>query len=551
MSSPRLLLGCLLPVFAGCGGGQGDAVEAPSSAADSARFLTRATFGPDAESIEHLLDVGYLAWFDEQEALPPSLIRPALEAELLPDPADVFENDVRRKELWWGAVIDGPDQLRQRMAWALGQILVVSTQDIEVFDVPLGVAEYQDILVRHALGNYRDLLGEVTRSPVMGIYLDMLQNAKGDPAQNLRPDENYAREILQLFSIGLVRLAPDGTPQLDGQGQPIPTYDQAVVEGFACVFTGWTYGTVADFYDTPADQVGRGVVPMQAFEGFHEPGEKLLLDGVVLPPGLGAEADLEAALDLVFAHPNVGPFVSRLLIQRLVTSNPGPGYVARVAAAFDDDGDGVRGNLAAVARAILLDPEARTPADQQPESFGKLREPLLRLTSLWRAFDAEPTGGAYSEIDTMLAFGQGPQEAPSVFNFFDPDYAPVGELSDAGLAAPEFQVTTHRGIAESTNRLFERVLEGYQGYPWAGVGDELLDLEPWLAVAADPELLVAGLDTLLMAGSMSFEQRAVTETYAALIPLDFGASDGLPAGLQRVVEVVALIVTSPQAAVLR
>ncbi len=526
------------------------AQELPKDDAAAARFLSRATFGATLDEIERLRTIGYTAWFEEQRAASPTLIRPELEAQLLPDPEDVYANDVRRRELWWRAVLRGEDQLRQRVAWALSQILVVSTQDMEVFDVPLGVAEYQDILVRGAFGNFRDLLEQVTLSPIMGIYLDMLKNAKGNDALNLRPDENFAREVLQLFSIGLVRLAEDGAILLE-DGQPIATYDQAVVEGFARVFTGWSYGTGAQFEDTPLDQFGRGVVPMKAFEAQHEPGQKLLLDGFVLPAGLGAEADMAAALDLIFEHGNVGPFLAKHLIQRLVTSNPTPAYIGRVAAVFSGNGNGQRGDLFATVRAVLMDPEARASAADQPAEFGKLREPLLRLASLWRAFDAEPASGEFTEVDTLDALAQGPLEAPSVFNYYDPDFAPSGELSVSGLAAPEFQITTHRGIAAATNRLFERVLEDHQGFPYPQRDDILLDLDPWLDLSSDPVALVAQLDVLLMSGNMSEEMREILELYCSAIPLDQAANLGVPNGLKRVVEAVNLIVTSPEAAVER
>ena len=524
--------------------------DLPANPAEASRFLGRATFGPTPADLDHLSQVGFQSWLEEQRLAPPTLIRPALEAELLPGEEDVFENDARRKELWWEAVLLGPDQLRQRMAWALSQLLVISTQDMEVVHVPLGVAEYQDILVAGAFGNYRELLEKVTLSPVMGMYLDMLKNRLGDPDRNLRPDENFAREILQLFSIGLVQLAPDGSVLLE-DGKPIPTYDQPVVEGFARVFTGWTFAGNEAFFDTPEDPLARGVWPMEPFEVYHEPGEKLLLDGVVLPPGLGAQADLEAALDLVFEHPNVGPFVAEHLIQRFVTSNPEPAYVGRVAAAFDDNGEGVRGDLWATVVAVLTDEDALRSSAEQPPEFGKLREPLLRLAGLWRTFDAEPLGGAFDEIETLDLLGQGPLEAPSVFNFYDGDFSPAGELSNLGLAAPEFQITTHRGIAEVTNRLFEAVLEDHVGFPFPEDDDIVVNLDPWLSLAHQPELLVDELNVLLMGGTMSEAMRETVVLYASTVPLDLGADQGAPPGVRRLAETVNLIVSSPEGAIER
>lgn len=540
------LLAGLAACSSGDSGGSGPSAEAPADLASAARFLARATFGATEAESAKLLTLGYDAWFDEQVAAPISLQRPTLEGDLLPLPEDVFKNDVRRKEIWWSHVVDGPDQLRQRLAWALAQIFVVSTRDMEVFDTTLGVAEYYDILARGAFGNYRELLEQVTLSPIMGMYLDMLKNQAGNPAENLRPDENYAREILQLFSIGLVRLNPDGSQQLDDRDEPIPTYDQPVVEGFARVFTGWSFGPNSDFLDTPEDQLGRGVEPMAAFAEFHEAGEKLLLDGFVLPAGGTPESDLEAALDQIAAHPNVGPFIGRQLIQRLVTSNPSPEYVARVSAVWADDGQGQRGNLEAVARAILLDPEALLPLEEQPANFGRLSEPLLRQVALWRAFEAEPQTGVFVDNDLMGVYAQGPLEALTVFNFYAPDYTPKGAIENLGLKAPEFQITTHEKIATTTNRLYERVARGFEAFPFLAPEATLLSLQGWTADAAVPSQLVERLNTLLMGGSMTDKMRNVLEIYLGAVPMDYGAKAGYAPGLQRVVEAVSLIITSPE-----
>ena len=285
--------------------------------------------------------------------------------------------------------MEEPDQLRQRLAFAWSQIFVVSDIDYVLANSKYGMANFYDTLARFADGNFRTLLEQVTLHPVMGIYLSMVRNEKANPALNIRPDENYAREILQLFTIGLHELNADGSVRRDGAGRPIATFDQATIEEFAKVFTGWNYDGVRSWTDTNVGTESR-VLPMVPNEDFHDTSTKQLLGGQTLPAGQGAYADLTGALDNIFAHPNVGPFVSRLLIQRLVTSNPSSGYVGRVAAVFNDNGAGTRGDLRATVRALLLDDEARNGSQNLPETFGKIKEPSMRLTNLWRALDAQP-----------------------------------------------------------------------------------------------------------------------------------------------------------------
>ena len=317
-----------------------------------------------------------------------------------------------------GMAVPG-DQLRQRVAFALSEIFVVSNKNGTLAYQPWALASWYDMLAANAFGNYRDLLEDATLHPAMGIYLTHMQNQKADAALNIRPDENYAREVLQLFSIGLVRLGSDGTPLLDG-GQPIPTYGQAAVRGFAAVLTGWnwnntgcgpttyvccteeTYARCGPYdYNVPAWKL-----PIQPIEAFHDnTNAKQLLDyagaalpGGVLAPGGSAPVELDAALDNIFHHPNVGPFIGRRLIQRLVTSNPSPAYVQRVASAFNNNGNGVRGDLKATVRAILGDPEARFGQWMFPSTFGKLREPLPQEHQLWRAMSASTE---WASIETL------------------------------------------------------------------------------------------------------------------------------------------------------
>lgn len=290
---------------------------------------------------------------------------------------------------WWSAVIRGNDPLRERMALALSEILVVSDQSAAIQVSSQTVPAYHDLLARNAFGNFRSLLEQITLSPAMGLYLNMLRSDRPDPLLGTHADQNYAREIMQLFTVGLVRLNLDGSVQKDAAGNGLPTYSQTDVENLARVFTGWgsaptTHtGAEAWTYDTNV------LLPMVAYEAHHDSGSKTLLGGVTVPAGDTAAADLKIALDALFRHPNVGPFLGRQLIQCLVTSNPSPAYVQRVAAAFNDNGGGVRGDLQAVLKAILTDPEAVTPP---AGSAGKLREPLLRLAHLWLAFDAADAG---------------------------------------------------------------------------------------------------------------------------------------------------------------
>jgi uncharacterized protein (DUF1800 family) len=504
----------------------------PENAEQASRFLHQATFGPKRTEIANLQAIGFNAWFNQQVAAPISLTRPMLEAQS----GTVTQSD--RIELWWQHVVRGPDQLRQRVAFALSEILVCSDDNDALWNEVLGMSEYQDILMRGAFGNYRTLLEHVTKSPQMGQFLSMLQNRKADPVLNIRPDENYARECMQLFTIGLNELNIDGTLRLSPQGQPIPTFDQADVETYARVYTGWTFDGSLEFWSFFDDNY----LPMVPFQDYHDTGSKTLINGVVLPPNLPAEQDLDGALDSLFNHPNVGPFLARQLIQRLVTSNPSPDYIRRVALKFNNDGTGVRGNLLAVVKAILLDDEARFGHVNDPQYFGKLREPIVRLANLWRAFDAESVNGPYGFSWCGLVFGQAPLRSPSVFNFFSPNYRPSGELALANKVAPEFQITTHPFITRTTNQLLIYSLWSWQGASWLGPDSPGIDISSLTPLAPTPALLVDELDLILMSGNMSTPMRTelidlVQDTYAG------------HGGADRVTEAIFAIIASPEGAV--
>lgn len=474
------------------------------SANEASRFLAQATFGPDRASIARLQEIGYSAWIDEQISLPASLHRAHLQ-EIKPilDELGYSQNNEERMTTWWTLAIEADDQLRQRVAFALSEILVLSDRNM-FRDQGQAVAHYYDILVRNAFGNYRDILGEVTLNPLMGQYLTMLRSSKASP------DENYAREIMQLFSIGLHMLNPDGTVINGSDGSPVVTYDQRAILELSRAFTGWTFAGSKNFNYSPWDGTDY-YSPMAPMDAFHDFGSKTLLGGYVLPQGLSPREDLKRALDHLFAHPNVGPFVARRLIQRLVSSNPSPAYIYRVTQAFNRDSNGQRGNLAAVVRAILLDPEARAP--QTTAAAGKLREPIVRLTHLLRAFDAStssnpPVLGRFPLANPTDDFAQAPLQAPSVFNFFEPDYAPPGAIMEAGLVAPEFGSTTELTAVDTANYL-HRVVDRNAPVIWRYSASIRPNIANLIANAADTNAVLDELDLLLMSGSMSAATRAI------------------------------------------
>lgn len=567
---------------AGMRSGFESADAGPSSDSDAARFLTQATFGPTLVEIAHLRNVGYQAWLNEQFALPASTQVPYLDwVENLP-PLPIGANyvtDSTRLEAWAINALGTPDpsrgmaapadQLRQRVAFALSEIFVVSNKNGTLAYQPWALASWYDMLAANAFGNYRDLLEDATLHPAMGIYLTHMQNQKADTTHNIRPDENYAREVLQLFSIGLIKLAEDGTPLLSG-GQPIPTYYQAGVRGFAGVLTGWnwnntgcgstTYVCCDENNYSNCGRYGYNLpswkLPMQSIEAFHDnTSAKQLLDyaGVALPagmlsPGGTAPQELDAALDNIFLHPNVGPFIGRRLIQRLVTSNPSPAYVQRVTAVFNNNGSGVRGDLKATVRAILLDPEARFGQWMFPSIFGKLREPLIKNTQLWRAMSATTETGRIETLNPYPPiedwFGQGPLRSQSVFNFFAPDYRHSGEISNLGLYSPEFQILSDITSVSTNNRLFSLSFcwhsEG--GDCWTnGHGATLyLDTAREAGLAAsNPSALLDRYSLLFMSGQMSpfMHQSLLTR---------LNAISGSTRGRQRVQHALYLILNSPE-----
>lgn len=499
-------------------------------AGDTARFLSQTTFGPTPKDIVRVMALGKEAWLEEQLALPTTRHLPLLDkryeqlgwvAAPAQDNSDEgWQRDLQRSDIWWEVALWGRDQLRQRVAFALSQILVISNVSDVLYNDSRGIANYQDILADHAFGNYRDLLEAVTLNPMMGEYLSMVRNEKADATRNIRPDENYARELMQLFAIGLVELNIDGSVRLDQQGNPIPTYDQTTVTELARVFTGWNMATINNWWEWTESGASE-VLPMKAFPTYHDSGEKVLFGNRVIAAGNTPAQDIDAALDIIFDHPNVAPFISKQLIQRLVTSNPSPDYVARVAGVFNDNGSGIKGDLGAVVRAILMDQEALSGHQVAPQTFGKLREPILKISALWRAFNATGTPTKFEQgpvTPPRIRFrgsdrelGQRPYGSFSVFNFYRPDYQPSGEIKDENQLAPEFQILTESMIIAKTNFISGAVFWRDSPSDWLepvidgnwDVFPSRLHLSEEKQLTSQPAALLDRLNLLLMAGQMS------------------------------------------------
>ncbi|MES1241755.1 MAG: DUF1800 family protein [Acidobacteriota bacterium] len=506
----------------------------PANDADAARFLTQATYGPTVSEIAALRSMGtYSAWIENQLTRP--VVSHLAYVDALPGTDKPFWEG---RESVWKQAIQGPDQLRQRTALALSEILVVSAEDSDLFESE-PIMAYMDVLNRDAFGNFRTLLQDMTLSPSMGVYLDMLSNDKEDPETGQNPNENFAREILQLFSVGLYKLHPDGTLQLDSLGLPIDTYNQDVIKGFAQVFTGWTHANQDRseewrFYWPEPDWRH----PMEVWNDHHSTGTKRLLDNVILPAGQSPQTDLNAALDNIFYHPNVGPFLCHGLIQRLVTSNPSPGYVYRCGQAFANNGSGVRGDMKAVLRAILLDWEARSPDVLAQQGYGKVKEPILRFVSLLRALGAQPPADGrfryYWQSSAEWGLNQSPLQSPTVFNFFDPGYSQPGVIAEAGLAAPELQIINETSVFGSSNFLAGVLFEGYAD------DDAYITLNySYLTGAANDSVRLDRLNLLFFAGQMTPETRTILAN--ALADPDFPTDP-----LERAQTLVRLVSLAPE-----
>jgi len=474
---------------------------------DIVRLLEQSTFGPTDALIAHVVAVGTQAFLNEQFGASGSFYSsnkyvPAGGAANYcptdPDPTcarDYYSLFQLQTDFFRNALTNN-DQLRQRVAFALSQIFVTSGLDI---NEAYGMATYQQIFIDNAFGNFEDLITKVTLSSVMGQYLNMVNNDK--PVVGVNPNENYARELLQLFAIGLWELNPDGTQVLDVAGKPVPTYDQPTVEGFAHVFTGWTYplipGTLQRTHN-PKNFLG----DMTAVATNHDTGSKSLLDGFVEPANLTMDADLKSAIHNVFMHPNTGPFIARQLIQKLVTGDPSPQYVARVAAVFNNNGSGARGDLRAVVGAVLQDPEARGDAKLDP-AYGKLREPILFMAAAARSVGTKSDGVYFGGAGAAL--GQNLFYSPSVFNYYPPDHV----LAGTSNVAPEFAIqnsSTFINRFNVVNTLAFGTIAPLASYP--GSTGTQPDWSSLQAVTGDPNALCDKLDALLLHGTMSHGMRA-------------------------------------------
>lgn len=497
--------------------------------AEAGRFLNQATFGPTYEEINEFMDMGHEAWLEAQFNMPRSEFQSLSEdiwTQALQAYIDIgySEDDVygpwyaHFSYAWWTNVVQGQDQLRQRIAYALSQIFVISINS-DLVDHGIEIAAYYDVLAKHSFGNYRDLLFDVTMNANMGYYLSHLNNPKEIPEENIHPDENYAREIMQLFSIGLYELNLDGTRKLDDNGNFIPTYDNNDIKQFARVFTGLGMGALndrVDWVDEPFFGLnlygGDMTFPMKMYPEYHETGTKELLNGFVIPADQDPMLDINQTIDHLFNHENVGPFIGRQMIQRLVKSNPSPAYVARIASVFNNNGQGVRGDLKAVTRAILMDEEARSCSGLETPTQGKLKEPLLRYTHYVRATPFENpldlywnAGYNFYEDNEQMVLA-----APTVFNFYLPDHTPVGELSTQNITAPEFAIHNTRtavGYINSVNQW--TVWEA----PWWSWEDEIgietirINNNGFPVDMVEPEDVIHYFDMLYTGGQLTDETR--------------------------------------------
>ncbi|MBA4047557.1 MAG: DUF1800 domain-containing protein [Sphingomonas sp.] len=464
---------------------------APVSAVQASRFLQQTTFGATRADITQVQSLGFDGWITDQMSRPRTshwdwLVSNGFAVSGNVNNNNGFDNTV------WRQIISEPGQLRQRVGMALSEMLVVSINGLNVSWRQFTAAAWLDILLDNAFGNFRTLMERITFNPGMASFLTFLNNRRANPATGSMPDENYARELMQLFTIGLNRLNMDGTVQLAG-GQPIDTYTPQDVSQLARVFTGLSL----DSNDNSTPDRYRRALIVNASN--HESGASSFL-GATVPAGTDGVAAVGIALDTIFAHPNVPPFVSRQLIQRLVTSNPTPAYVGRIAAIFANNGAGVRGDLRAVVRAILLDPEARADTAIGGNASGKLREPVVRLANWARAFGATSTGGLWPIGDTSSSTNRLAQSfgrAPSVFNFFRPGYTPPNTaIANASLVAPEFQITNEPSVVAYVNYM--------QGVIQNGIGNDVrADYAPLIAIAADSGALVDEINLLLAAGQLS------------------------------------------------
>lgn len=501
---------------------------------EASRFLAQATFGADLSTIQMTAAMGYEAWLDEQFNLPQIQVVPTMFRQ-----HRTYQNEEEIEEVggifkpwyesaWMHNNLTAPDLLRQRMAFILSEIMVINNNSDFFEDVSEMGGTYYDMLGTNAFKNYRSLINDVTMSPAMGLFLSHMNNPKADPTNNIHPDENYAREIMQLFSIGLWELDEYGQRKYDANNQFIPTYNNADIKEFAQVFTGLgdgrpegTFGMLEEEDDNILKTV---IIPMKMYDDFHDTSEKHLLNGLILPAGQTGMQDISQTLDHLSSHPSTAPFIAQSLIKFLTTSNPSDSYIKRVVDVFDPfDAD----NFKQVIKAILLDPEARTCQSTESYTFGKLREPLVRYMNFLKAFPLQtPTGDYLFEFfDVKSNIGQAPLSAPSVFNFFLPDYSPQGPINQQYKIAPEFQIlnaTNSIGLvnlidqmAVQRNYLTSDIIEGEdleeedaEGSNTSELTRYQMDFSREEALSSNPDQLINHLDILLANGLLSDETKA-------------------------------------------
>lgn len=576
--------------LAGCGGGGGGNAHASSTQdhgtvdtnaavstsgpkptdAEARRFLTQATFGPTSADVLAVTERGYAAWIDAQLSMPTAADRhykyySARLSQLRSTNPSAKGNGELITHSFWKQALTAEDQLRQRTAFALSQIFVVSWNDACLVNSPQGVADYMDMLTAHAFAPYRELIDKVAKHPVMGCYLSHLRNEKEDNATGRQPDENFARELLQLFSIGLVQLNPDGTPKKNSQGEHIETYTPEDIKGLAKVFTGWGFScgglsTNLCFWrgvDSPtgATPEGAWTQQMQGYSSYHSRSEKNFL-GHVIPANSGnVAANTTTALDVISRHPNVAPFISKQLIQRFVTSNPSPAYISRVTQAFTQSG----GNIGATVKALLLDPEAREWPKTTDLTSGKVREPIMRITALLRSVGATSMTGNYqisSSDSPVYALSQSPYKAPSVFNFYRPAYAPTSPGFPSSMVAPELQIHDETSTAAYVNYVYSLLTSGLGVHVPTDRGLSK-DVQPdyfinstnrFLTLSDDPPKLVQAINNELMYGRMSEQlSTLITDHISTIIESRTPSASTLTErNLKRLQAALLLTLASPE-----
>lgn len=526
-------------------GGGGGTIEQANFPApqEASKFLAAATFGPTQDEVDRLVNIGYSAWFRRELDRSIRRIVPRL-----PSDADYDDTQI----YWWRNAVFGDDQLRQRMAFALSQIMVISANDLGNRGYAMG--RYMDILQENAFGNFGELLSDVTYSPAMGTYLTYIGNQKANPNNGSVPDENYAREVMQLFTIGLVELNRDGTERTNAQGEPIESYDNTDITELAKVFTGLWWGDL-EFRRNRGDvDDAIEVLPMDMSDEDHSPEPKTFL-GLAIPAGTPGDESIRLALEHLTNHANTGPFIGRQLIQRFVTSNPSPAYIERVALAFEVGvaelpdgtmvGQGRRGDLTATLAAVLFDPEALNSSAQTNPAFGKLREPVVMFAHWARAFDVNAANPdpwfTTRTLNRPDRLNQQPFRSPSVFNFYRPGYVAAGTITAGqGLVAPELQIVDANSIVGFANFMASVVQRTD-----SNTGDQntfIPDYSDELALLETPDAVLDRLNIELMGGAMRPETRA--RIVAAIDSISDNNEER--EALRKVQAAVLIGVTSPE-----